>query len=668
VGREVGTLMKNTAVHVDWSGKHGPVWGTINVALGLAAVAAAMSNIAMPGYMMALGGAVAMLVAMATAMARLMSGKPISVAFASGSVIAAGGLWILVARTGDGILYSGAALVIVAACVAIAGRAWVRSKEAHQATAVHVEAVAGTPVRVRVGGPLAHEWEQRIQRVCKKQGVVMALDRWPTENGFTLAWEPVAGGTTVNDISTMADRLASDARLPEGCGVEVGPGAHRGQLVLKVSIKDGLASELPFPADLSLRSVNDPIAVGGHRDGTTSTVHLRYHSLALVGQIDSGKTNRLHVVIGGLARCDDVLTWGIDLTGGLYQPWITPWLEGRAAAPGIDWAAGENGDVEEVDQMCDAAIDIINGRKPSYRARMRAANVDKLPVGPDVPQIVIVVDELKTLPKEIQKKLATISDTGRSAGVRLVVCALRATVDYLPMELNAQSKNKIGMLMRTESEIAYLVGWEHNLKPADMPHPGCGCVISADKPTECRPDRAFRITPAGVDAVVVATGNRRPQLDKPSARMANMGNSVYTDRWDRFTSRQAALLQETEDIVTDGHAKVMAAIEEKRAADTARSQYKAGPLSDPRTWPTPKNVAYDRSPPHDRMLTMLREAQPDGFQPGELHNRLVSDGFTGLARQTVMTWLALEVSRGTCRQPVARGRYYAVVHEAVSAE
>ena len=68
---------------------------------------------------------------------------------------------------------------------------------------------------------------------------------WATGTGYDVHLDLPGAGSTLAQISGAADALATDARLPEGCGVEVSPGTHRGAVILRVSTVNRLEEEIP---------------------------------------------------------------------------------------------------------------------------------------------------------------------------------------------------------------------------------------------------------------------------------------------------------------------------------------------------------------------------------------------------------------------------------------
>ncbi|WP_433394304.1 hypothetical protein [Micromonospora sp. KLBMP9576] len=513
-----------------WRHPH-PAWGTLNAAgatLGAASMAAAAG---VPGPFAAIGGALGAAGAVAAGMAEDQPGHRL---LWRGCCWMMPGTWATTALMTDAI-WSGWALGTLAAGTAgfataatAIGRSRRRRATAAQDRAAMLDAAAR---RDR----LAAVWEARIARVTDVKVRVRNVQGWATRTGFTLDADLPPGGATWRDIARRTEGLAADARLPHGCEVTVEPGDSRGAVLLHVSTVNALSQD-HYLDDYSPLSINNPLAIGPLRNGEQALINLRYACGVLVGQTDSGKTNQLQTINTQLVRCVDTIVWQIDLAGGgLSRPWVTPYAEGRAPRPAVDWVATN---VAEAEIMVRAAIEIINGRKPAYQQRMRQANDDKIPVGPDLPEIVIVVDEIKTVPPHIVNMLAQISDTGRAAGVRTLCCALRATDDYLPIAIKEQARIRIGMRVTDDKELNYLFGWKYNIDAEAAPYQGTGFLL-AGTPGEAAPMpfKGYRTDPGRIDAAAVAVAPWRPDLDAISQQLAGQvtvrGTRAYTDRWTR---------------------------------------------------------------------------------------------------------------------------------------
>jgi hypothetical protein len=521
-------------VKLDWDTGHGPVTGPINT--GVAALAVGYA-----GHVAHMPPSWAALAAGAGAVGTHIAGRRKDVTGATLALRAAGWLgvggWCSYAMAngpwsqwGIGSLLAGA----LGLGAAMAGAHHVEHK-AEEKKAV-AEAAARRATLDGKRKVIADEWEDRIVRVCTGSVVqIVGVEMWESGGGFVLDGECGPGGTRWKDIVAYQDALAADAKLPEGCGVEVRQGAHRGAVLIDVSTVNRLLGEETYPADYSPLTLNGPLPLGMHRDGEGAAPTIREFTTLLAGRKGSGKTNLSNVFLAGTARMTDNLTWVIDLNGGgLALPWLHAWhAAGRPGRPPVDWVADTP---EKALAMAKAALRIAKARKPGYKHLEIAANDDKLPVSAAVPGILIAGDEIAELysPKARQNEvlketgdiLVQVVELARAVAVNALITALRATQDVLSEpQLLAQSGLKIGM-KSDERELSYLFGWNDKLSPEDAPYPGCGFMKVLDEPA--RPFKAFRMLPNQIADVVAATSGLHPELDELSRKAAGQ---AYEQRW-----------------------------------------------------------------------------------------------------------------------------------------
>jgi S-DNA-T family DNA segregation ATPase FtsK/SpoIIIE len=57
---------------------------------------------------------------------------------------------------------------------------------------------------------------------------------------------------------------------------------------------------------------------------------------------------------------------------------------------------------------------------------------DKIMPAPELPEVILVVDEFKSLPDSVKDRIELIADKGRSAAVRLVLSSLDPTAAGIP--------------------------------------------------------------------------------------------------------------------------------------------------------------------------------------------------------------------------------------------
>lgn len=187
------------------------------------------------------------------------------------------------------------------------------------------------------------------------------------------------------------------------------------------------------------RRITDGIPLGERADRSPMMLDLwtREHGArhALMGGASgSGKTNTLNVITCGLAACGDAVIWAIEVAkAGQGQ---AAWL------PCFDWLATH---LIEAVAMLDAAVAIIDARsRVLAAAAARGKGDDKVMPAPDMPLLVIIIDEAAALfgiktgdPNRVElaaqatERARQISQTGRSAGVELLVTTQRPTVAAL---------------------------------------------------------------------------------------------------------------------------------------------------------------------------------------------------------------------------------------------
>lgn len=384
---------------------------------------------------------------------------------------------------------------------------------------------------------LAEQWSSRFSRVCGIEGVlVVGVEMWPS-GGMTLEGRLPEGGYTWRDVQRHQDGLAGDARLPNGCSVEITEGADRGSFLANIETENQVAAgPTMYPDDYSPRSMNDGLQLGRHKDGSEAAPCIRQLTAIFTGRKGSGKSNLMNVAIAGQLRMIDVLVWVIDLNGGsLALPWLRAWAKaGRPGRSPIDWVADTP---EKVLAMAEALLRIAKARKPGYADLQIEADDDKIPVSPAVPGIVANADEVAELYSAKARRhpilrkagdvLLQVVELARAVACNVIASALRATQDVLEEpQLVVQSGLKIAM-KSDEREIAYLMGWGDKISPEDMPVAGTGAIKVLDDPA--RALVVYRMTPSEIAKIVVATAEYRPELDELSRLAAG---EAYARRWE----------------------------------------------------------------------------------------------------------------------------------------
>jgi S-DNA-T family DNA segregation ATPase FtsK/SpoIIIE len=712
---------------VDWSfgPGHGPVSGVLNAAgaaLGATMVADLVDAYASPfSPLWSLGaGTVAALAAVLTVPRRRRSDAV--VAFRAASWLGAGlwSAWTLLGTQhlpvgwwsvpipSPGTPWSVASVAALGVGTLAAGLTGLGLEAAHQREEdQQIEQARQTAEAAEGGSVTADEdsiaavWQTRIRKITGKDVEVRGVKKWETGTGYTLWVQLPADGTTIAHVKTFEANLAAAANLPPGCNVEVlATDEGRRTILVRVATVSRLGDDHHLPDDYSADSINNDISLGIAADGSEVAVNLRYSCMVLIGQTDSGKSNELNVITRGIVRCTDAIEWAIDISGkGRYaRPWVRAWHEGRAERPAIDWIAPTP---DEAELMTLALIEVINGRTAAYQQRMAADGDDKILVAPDLPQIMLVVDEFKTLPQSVKDNINTISDTGRGAGVRVVSCALEAKGPVIPRGLVVQARVRMAMRVTDEAELQYLFDsmWSRGrFDPALIPWRGSGLV--AEGPVAPEPMKGWRMDPKRIDAASIAVAPLRPDLDGISAELADTVSwQIRNDRGERITETMDGVYENrwdrTRDIIFPGAAgtssrtapattpppesasrpaqgvdlsaalgnladKLAAA---RAVADNAASQ----PVADEDLPPLPADADFSvvegwlhpetedasgkrRPPPRQRMRQLIADSARKGTGPGPIHTILQSEGYP-TSYPTVVDWLKKDLASGIVAQP-----------------
>ncbi|MFD9038811.1 DNA translocase FtsK [Streptomyces bottropensis] len=542
-------------------------------------------------------------------------------------------------------------------------------------------------------------WEDRLARVARIEGCEgIDINWWPAKVGYTVEINLPAGGTTVDDLNGYGPKLASDMRLPDGCGVDIYPGANRGTILVEVTLEDVMSKDIPYPEDFSELTITERFPIGLHRNGQYALGALCNDCGVLIGETDAGKTNQLRVVTAQLARMPDALIWAIDTTGGgVALPWITCWAtEGTAVAPIVDWIAKDD---DEARLMTNLAIEGIAARKAGYQQLMREKKTDnKLPVSHEIPAVVILVDETASLPHDVKENLDRIVNEGRAMRVRVLICGLRATQDVITAAMKLQAKWRVGMTVSDPEELAYLFPGYIKIDPKDAPVAGSGWNMHTRLgPRKPSPFKGWHIYDELTDKVCAATAGRRPTLDAITLDVP--AGAAYPGRWARtlpvlYKGQQlteaaqraideageiieaAALLADLPEPATTGApaavnsaagpasgyeafgggtAELFAAVEANINGSAAGATPAAAPVQQVPAAAAATVVAPPgpRIDPRELGWELLVAAGSDGYEPKQLHavlsdmmDKMLGDGAGVPAPRTVGGWLSRWAQEG----------------------
>jgi hypothetical protein len=363
---------------------------------------------------------------------------------------------------------------------------------------------------------------------------------------------PASGKITLSMLKSRADNLAAALRLQPG-SVSFAAGAHAGQVIMHLDTVDVLAEPLPFPPGALVLSVTEPLAVGIQSDGSPLLVSLREVAAMITGATGSGKSNLLTVLIALLTMCNDTIVCVIDVgkQGRLAAPWIRPWVEGRCNHPAIEWVATTR---REAWDMLTAANRIIDGRAASL------IGGSKIEPTPDMPQLVIICDELADLfgmmgRQQIPAGAASnaamaeegskLTRKGRSEATMPIWGVQKSTADFTGTTA-IKSQCALRFLLGTTSEVDARNATDSVAASkllAQAQHSG-SVIISTPGQVSDVLGKLYRLDPADpadlarIDELAQLAGMTRPPLDDISRQAAG---AAYEDRWHKSELYQRML-------------------------------------------------------------------------------------------------------------------------------
>ncbi|WP_435612182.1 hypothetical protein [Streptomyces sp. bgisy159] len=525
---------------LDWAAGHGSVTGALSATTGAFAIATTGAATHMPpGWALAVGTAGALGHTVIGLRVRN-AGRTLATRAASW-LIGAG--WTTWAMTHGPLTWAAlGSLATIGVGIGAAARSTALYEEAREAETLAVEQRQIAAELSAERRAIAAEWIDRIQRVCGITVRIVGVERWETGAGFSLDAELPPGGATYTKIAAESGRLSADARLPHGCTVAASPGIDQGRVIIDVTTVNVLAEQRTYPTDYGPLSLTAGIPWGYRTNAEHVLAHLREQCALVVGPTGSGKTNMVHTILAGFARADDVLTWVIDLNAGSAGlPWVLPALtgdltrtDGTPVRPGVDWLAGT---YDEALTMLDTAVKVAKQRKMAYQDLLARENTDLLPVGPRIPQIMLVIDEgaeILASPDRAMRKLAEkileVIRIARAMGLRTILTALGATGAVLGnLMIRREAKVRVALTGgETEGmDLSKMFPGSRGLRVDQAPYKGAGFMGTPESPAALF--KAWRILPNQIREIIAATSDRHPVLDAVSAKAAG---PAYARRWD----------------------------------------------------------------------------------------------------------------------------------------
>ena len=292
------------------------------------------------------------------------------------------------------------------------------------------------------------------------------------------------GPPTVLIVELLPSQLASDVR-----GVAHRVAGSLGSVALRVEprglrhVRVELLAADPLVGLVErarpVSSAHQPVTIGRDEQGDPVPIALGVGAHLIVqGSSGSGKTTGTYGFLAQLAPARDVLVVGSDVTGLTLAPWAP-------RAPG--WCALGTRNLDAHIRVLERAV-----REMDDRVEQMPPGHDSIPINPELPLILMVIEEfpglirlLSTADAKLEKRaralLGRLFGESRKAGMRLLVISQRADA------------NLVGGFERDQCShgISFRVG---GLSALQMLHPDTDKGIAAEHAT-ARPGVALLTAP-----------------------------------------------------------------------------------------------------------------------------------------------------------------------------
>ena len=388
-------------------------------------------------------------------------------------------------------------------------------------------------------------WARLLENICGIEGAVAdpVIDRWRSGAGYTVKIT-LPAHMNVDALRGYEAALAGALHLPKGGGVSFnagGPNTPRNVVFIAVTEKNMMSGAIPYPK-LTPTTINKPVGFGLVGNGDEAGLNLKDEGFIAIGAQGSGKTALMKCIGLGIVRCVDALIFDLDTSAKMSAAFINPWLRHGIGVPLIDWPATND---DECRLVVQAARNAIAARKTEYADLLEDEDLDNLPARPDIPAIVIRVDETKSMPDDVLAGLDFIIEEGRSVNVRVSNTGLRATRDYITAAMDELTPGRIGLRTNNASELDMLYPGHGAPDMAIFTDPGTVVYMSATKgPYQPTPAKVYATMPEAfpqgsdehsrMSSLMMDAARQlsdtRPVMDPISAKAMGL---AYSQRWAR---------------------------------------------------------------------------------------------------------------------------------------
>ena len=358
--------------------------------------------------------------------------------------------------------------------------------------------------RVRVDRKL-QAWPDIAQAIGLAGSQVMSatVDVWGWRARFRLA-----RGQTISDVIAKIPAIESGLGTFRGAvRVYPTPDDLANRCEIRVLDVDPHAGSILWPGP-SVTSITQPIDLGPFEDASPCQVLFAGRHGLLGGATGSGKSGGLNVLMGNLAACRDVVIWAIDLKKGMeLKPWQSC-IARLATTP------------EQAMALLRDAVAVLEARAELLAAAGKRA----WPISPDMPALIIIIDEYAELADEAPDAMHdtdSIARLGRAVAVTLIAATQRPTQKAMGQgAVRSQMDLRMCFRVRERKDVDLILGqgmlrsgWDaHNLNA-----PG-KFLISAPEHDTPKRARAYLLTDQAVTDTAAHYGTHRPALDEESQR------------------------------------------------------------------------------------------------------------------------------------------------------
>lgn len=393
------------------------------------------------------------------------------------------------------------------------------------------------------------------REILKATGLPLKIaETRPTRAGYVIGVEPADDSHPVSfdtlrgklpDLTVKAAAIlarsgaavrAGDIRIEETSVAHV----H----LIHVCTKHVLTQTIPYEPIPEPTTIADPIDPALYEDGRLVELvfggDLGGTNGKIVGATGSGKTVLANCIIGRVGECVDALVGVIasDKLVPLTYPWVRPWLDGRAAAPGIDFVAGQ--DPRRVLEMLAAVYRIVRERND------RLANAPTHVATPTAPAIVLLIEESGDMaPRrdtivthdgqraDFSKLLHMICKADRSAQVSLLMMnqsdLYGALGDYGP-EIARNTPLRVCLkTLAPQDGMSVLPGLSASYTDTSKLRNHSMLVQPSIEDPRVMPAKSYRLDRADVHPVSIRNSGWRPALEPDIAALLG---DLWSGRWD----------------------------------------------------------------------------------------------------------------------------------------